>query len=1008
MGRINCFKRRNRGVLAWRVHSQTVHEGVDNYPWNCRAYASQIAITNENSAFLIEEFHLIVFPHWMNRGALDARDDDVDLTAQPFTMRTLIQCSMDGIAARRLHSSLVSTVRFIGHAKISPQAREWMSTIYGAAVSNSDTSAKKLTRGADNVDAASLPALAVARPALALDRAATVLRDRPTAADASYAHQAVGIALRDRGELPLALGHLRRALRQADTTRDDTRIADIRATLGATLVMSGRTERGLSQLDEAVALASGLLRATVRMRRAYALRLVGRYEDALADLQVALKVARQHKDSLWEARILNNRSYTYLLVGNLKRADEDAAEAGRLYDELGQVLEAVQASHNRADVASRRGDLPSALRLLDLAAARYETFGLHPPEVIIDRGRALLAAGLAAEAVQTAETALTALSDQPAQRADLLLFAAKAALADDEPERARHWSVDAARLFRRQTRPTLLVQAHFLECQARAMSGEHGKQLLSTSVAIATELGQQHSEDAPLAHLLSARIARARGNHDVAAASLNAAARYRKRSAALTRATGWLAVAMQAEMTGNEQRILSACGHGLDALDEHRLLFGAAELRAVATWHGRDLATFAVDEATRRGSPRLMLEWTERTRATSLAEPSVRPAEDVELQRDLAAVRDATRRLEEATATGQSAALAQQERDKWETAVRDRRRYLTGSFGVQPRFDTKALLGALGDRQLISLVESNGTLHALTAGNGRVRRQEVGPVDAAIRELNFAQFALRRAAHGREGRLGLVAERLQHALLGAAANGLGRGPVIVVPPAKLNSVPWGLLPALQDVPLTVAPSALMWMRAAATPETAERDRRVLLVAGPGLGSRGEEVGHLSNVHLGATMLGADVGVPASMDQVLEAMNGAWIAHLAAHGVFRADSPLFSSLRLDDGPLFVHDFERLDTPPRIVVLSACDSGISAAVGADELLGLVSGLLRIGVTGVLASTVPVNDEAAIPYMLAVHQGLADGMTLPDAALQGRREAADDALAAATAASFSAWGS
>ena len=44
--------------------------------------------------------------------------------------------------------------------------------------------------------------------------------------------------------------------------------------------------------------------------------------------------------------------------------------------------------------------------------------------------------------------------------------------------------------------------------------------------------------------------------------------------------------------------------------------------------------------------------------------------------------------------------------------------------------------------------------------------------------------------------------------------------------------------------------------------------------------------------------------------MLTALDGAWLAHIAAHGIFRADSPLFSSLRMHDGPLTVYDFEQL--------------------------------------------------------------------------------------------------
>ncbi len=211
--------------------------------------------------------------------------------------------------------------------------------------------------------------------------------------------------------------------------------------------------------------------------------------------------------------------------------------------------------------------------------------------------------------------------------------------------------------------------------------------------------------------------------------------------------------------------------------------------------------------------------------------------------------------------------------------------------------------------------------------------------------------------------------------------------------------------------MSVAPSALMWLRAAEAAARPHGHRRVTLVAGPGLTSKGSEVVELAAVHRSATMLGAEVEAgasPATVDAVLASMSGAWVAHVAAHGSFRSDSPLFSSLRVDDGAMYVHDLDRLRQPPRQMVLSACDGGVSAPVGADETLGLVSSLLRIGTLGVLASVVPVNDASSIPFMLTVHRALARGSTLSEAALEGRRDAVGDALRGATAASFSVWGS
>jgi hypothetical protein len=239
-------------------------------------------------------------------------------------------------------------------------------------------------------------------------------------------------------------------------------------------------------------------------------------------------------------------------------------------------------------------------------------------------------------------------------------------------------------------------------------------------------------------------------------------------------------------------------------------------------------------------------------------------------------------------------------------------------------------------------------------------------------------------------------------LLGPAAADVGDGPLVVVPPGRLHAVPWGMLPSLADRAVSVAPSAATWLRARRARPPARR--RVALVVGPGLGGGGAEVPALAGRYADPTVLGEGT---ATADRVLAAIDGAWLAHLAAHGTFRADSPLFSALRLDDGPLTVHDFERLRRSPYRLVLSSCDSPVAAPVGADELLGLVSGLVPLGAAGILASVVPVNDAAAVPLMLALHDRLRAGGSLAEALRQARAEAAGDPVAVATGLSFLALG-
>ena len=141
--------------------------------------------------------------------------------------------------------------------------------------------------------------------------------------------------------------------------------------------------------------------------------------------------------------------------------------------------------------------------------------------------------------------------------------------------------------------------------------------------------------------------------------------------------------------------------------------------------------------------------------------------------------------------------------------------------------------------------------------------------------------------------------------------------------------------------------------------------------------------------------------------MLHALDGAWLAHIAAHGNSAPTVRCSPSLRMHDGPLTVYDFEQLRRAPYRLVLSSCDSGVLAPAGADELLGLVSSLLPLGTAGIIAAVVPLNDHAVVPVMADVHRHLRAGQTLAEALHGVRRGLAGDPIQQATAESLVALG-
>jgi tetratricopeptide (TPR) repeat protein/CHAT domain-containing protein len=856
--------------------------------------------------------------------------------------------------------------------------------------------------------------LALSRPREALARARAVLAGRPGPYAASVAHQAASVVLRDLGDTEAAVRESRAALRLARRTGSAEREADVLASLGLALVYAGRTAVGLAAFDQAVQRSTGILAARVLARRGVVLRALGRYPAALEDLRHAVVVLRRAGDLLWTARALSNRGLVYLDLGSTSRADADFVSAAHLFSDIGQELEAIYAVHNRAVAAFASGDLPAALAFLDATVPGYRLLKVPTTQLRIDRLDVLMAAGLVNDALAEAEAAVSEMEQirgWSTKKAELLLVAANCALGAAKPQAARDWAQDAYRLFRSQHSTWWQAHAARVLVQSRYQVGPASPALHRQANRVAVQLDALRASEAAQAHLLAGRVALELGRRDDAERHLGAVAQTRRRGPALSRVSGWLGEALRAQAAGRPGRMLAACRRGLDVLDEHRLTLGASELRAQATVHGAELAALAQRHAAQAGRPRLLLTWSERWRATALAVPAVRPLADAELNASLAALRAVTRNVDEEQSQGKQSTSLQREQQRLEREVRASSLRSHGAWSSdQAPFSPADLLDRLGPAVLIEIVDIDGSLYVLTCGNGRVRQFEAGRVSDAVRAADFARFALRRLARSRpdddpsnaQSILAAAGPRLQQALLGPAVRHLGDGPVVIVPTGTLHPMPWALLPALSDRVVSVAPSAGAWMRAAAAP--APRQRHVTLARGPGLASDGAEVPLIAPFYDDVTVLD---GAEATAEKVLYALDGAWLGHVAAHGKFRADSPLFSSLHMSDGPLTVYDFERLHRAPYRLVLSSCDSGVLAPAGANELLGLVSSLLPLGTAGIIAAIIQLNDQAVVPIMVDLHRHLRSGQTLAESLYRVRRELGGDPIGQATAVSLMALG-
>jgi tetratricopeptide (TPR) repeat protein len=835
--------------------------------------------------------------------------------------------------------------------------------------------------------------------------------------------QALGLAARAMGDLGGAVQYFRAAIALGDRAGLLVPAAQVRLSLGAALSVQGDTQGALRVLDQAAPALHRVDRARLTAQRAVILNRLGRTEEALSGYRRALEVLLREGDHEWAANVLNNRGLLYVYAGLFRKADTDLLRAEHLYEDLGLASVAAVSCHNRGFSAARRGDAPNALALYDDAAEQLRKAGVPIGALALDRCEVLLAVGLVSEArVLADETAATLRRDNMAtDLAEALLLCSHAALLDGDATAAQASAAEALQLFADQERPGWLDLARYAVVRAGWAAGDHSPAALETARRTADELQSIGLQAAAVdARIIAGRIALEGGQTEVARAELAAASRGRRRGTADLRARAWHAEALVRLAEGDRRGADVALRAGLRVVESQRASLGASELRSYLSTHVREAASLGLQLALETGRVGPVFAWMERLRANALLHPPVRPPDDSALATELAELRQVVSDTREAALEGRDTRPTLQRQAELEAAIRHRSLRRAGRTDASSRAGSKTpvladLHAALAGRALVELAGCDGTLHAVVLAGGRARLHRLGPIAAVDAEFTQLRFALRRltfragsaqAQAAALDSLRVSASRIDQLVLEPVRATVGDRSAVIVPTGELHALPWSLLPSCADRPLVVAPSATLWYRAATTGPGGKDARPPVLVAGPGLPDAEREISALARRYPGAIRL---TGSHATAPAVSHALSGAGLAHVAAHGSFRADNPLFSSILLADGPLNVYDLERLRRAPEQLILSACQSGLSAVRPGDELMGLAAALFTLGTRTLVASVIPVPDAATRPLMLAYHRHLATGAAPCEALAKAQAAAShtDDPAALAASAGFVCFG-
>ena len=261
----------------------------------------------------------------------------------------------------------------------------------------------------------------------------------------------------------------------------------------------------------------------------------------------------------------------------------------------------------------------------------------------------------------------------------------------------------------------------------------------------------------------------------------------------------------------------------------------------------------------------------------------------------------------------------------------------------------------------------------------RLKLLFIGRDSVSLRPLGINASRLKHLLDEFSATIDQRSDARQRATLAALRDALGvdswprTGFAYFVPSGSSHFIPWGALDV--DFSVAVLPTG-GWV--ARSPVEPGASAKAMIIGDPEFGGllpqlpgARAEARSLSDLYSAPALVGAAATEPALRGGIGQGVD---VLHFATHALFDPVYPMQSSLIMTDGkravPLTAENLFAQPMSARLVILSACETGMGEVVSGDEILGLTRSFYLGGASSVVSSLWPVEDEATRLFMETFH--------------------------------------